>query len=61
MMGADMDLVLAINHVKSTLPFAVKCRHAYGNQDQNRKDTGVNTPAQKDKGVGNKVSIRDDM
>ena len=37
MMGSDMNLVLAIHQVESRLSFAVKCRHVYRHQDQNRR------------------------
>jgi hypothetical protein len=37
MMKADADLVLAIHHLKSTLPFPVKCQHVYGHQDSKKR------------------------
>ena len=30
MLGADMDLVLVIHHLKSTLTTTVNCQHVYG-------------------------------
>ena len=39
MMGADIDLVLAIHYLKSKLITAINCRHVYGHQDQGQKKT----------------------
>ena len=37
MIASDADLVLAIHHLKSVLPYPVDCRHVYGHQDDNKR------------------------
>ena len=59
-MGADINIVLAIHHVKSTLSCAVACRHVYGHQDQGRttnKKESTNNPRE-DKEPGTEASGR---
>ena len=52
MMGADMDLVLAIHHLKLAHPFAVKSRHVYVHQDWERKEKIVTSTTQKEHDQG---------
>ena len=52
MLGADMDFVLAIHHLKSTLTTTVHCQHVCGHQDRGRENSGrkeQNHPAQQKK------------
>ena len=37
MLLPDADVILAIHHLKSRLPFLVNCRHVYGHQDTRKK------------------------
>jgi len=37
MIASDADLVLAIHHLKSVLPYPVDCRHVYGHQDDDKR------------------------
>ena len=55
MMGADIDLFLAIHHLKLKLTTTINCRHVYGHQDQGRKKTEAKEQAELQATMGMKA------